>query len=484
MKNFTITIFIICLFIACKKSEQKEDSVKKEAVVIDDGEIIKAAEEAYLYGLPLVLMDITRRQQTNAEVAGSMGAPMNQFSHQSTFPDANLRNTVQPNADTYYSSAWLDLRKEPLVLSVPDTYGRYYQLSMFDAYGNIFASLGKRTSGTSATNFLITGPESNEAVPIGMEELKCPTNMVRIVGRIQMNSYMDGLKVYKLQRQFKLIPLSSWTTDYIAPKGKTDSSVPKGSPNEIVAKIPVGEFFNYVNQLMANNPPKATDAEITKILATIGVKPGAKFNLSSFSPSVQSTLRTLPDKMLEETKKALVEPEHIANGWNPIDIKMGSYGTDYKHRAMISYAGLEVNLPQDAIHFTTMVDEDGNKLNGAEKYVIHFNKEEIPLTNAFWSLTVYDSKGFLVANSLNRFTIGSRDPLNKNADGSIDIYFQRSYPGKIRENNWLSAPSGDFKVMLRAYSPKEQMLNANWKIPTIKKIVPIVPVTDVVAQTE
>ncbi|OUL62016.1 DUF1254 domain-containing protein [Flavobacterium sp. AJR] len=485
MKNFTITLFIICLFIACKKEEKKEDKAKETVAVADDNTIMQAAEAAYLYGLPLVIMDITRRQLTNTEVPNNVVAPMNQFSHKSAFPDATLKNGLYPNADTYYSSAWLDLGKGPVVLSVPDTYGRYYQLSMEDAYTNVFSSVGKRTTGTTAANFLITGPKSNEPVPIGMEEIKSPTNIVRIISRIQMNSYVDGLKVYKLQRLYKLIPLSSWGADYIAPIGKIDSSVPKGTPTEIVSKIPIGEFFNYVNQLMANNPPKEADAETIKLLATIGIKPGTKFNLSSFNSSVQAALRGLPEKILGELDKDIKSPPKLENGWSPIDTKIGVFGTDYKRRAEVAYSGLEINLPQDLIYSFCINDEDGEKLNGANKYTIHFNKEQVPLANAFWSLTAYDSKGlFAAGNPMNRFTIGNRDKLIRNADGSIDIYFQRSYPGKIRESNWLPVSSGDFNIVLRVYSPNEQMLKGKWEIPAIKKIVPIVPATDVVATVE
>ncbi|AYN04178.1 DUF1254 domain-containing protein [Flavobacterium sp. 140616W15] len=483
MKNFMLMIFVICLFTGCKKDQKEATTEKKAAIVNDDSTIIKTAEMAYLYGLPLVLMDIARRQSTNAEEVGSMAAPMNQFVHKSTFPDATLKNGTRLNADTYYSSAWLDLSKEPIVLSVPDTYGRYYQLSMQDAYTNIFSSLNKRTTGTGAANFLITGPKSTEPVPIGMQEIKSPTNMVRIINQIQMNSYVDGLKVYKLQRQYKLIPLSGWATDYVAPKGKIDSSVPKGSPSEIVSKIPIGEFFNYVNQLMANNPPRDKDAETVKMFATIGIKPGSKFNLSGFNSSVQSVVRALPDKMLGALNKEITMPPKLENGWTPIDLKLGAFGTDYKHRAMISYKGLEINLPQDIINSSCMVDEGGDKLNGSNKYTIHFNQDEIPLANAFWSLTAYDAKGAFVANPMNRFTIGNRDSLIRNADGSIDIYFQRSYPGKIRENNWLPVSSGEFNIVLRVYSPKEQMLKGKWIIPSIKKTVPIAPVTESVPVT-
>ncbi|MCC9070379.1 DUF1254 domain-containing protein [Flavobacterium sp. F-65] len=473
MKNFILIIFIIYSFIGCKKEEKKATSEKKVAIVENDSTIVKTAEMAYLYGLPLVLMDIKRRQATNVEEAGAMGAPINQFVHKSTFPDATLKNGIQLNADTYSSSAWLDLGKGPVVLSVPDTYGRYYQLSMQDAYTNVFSSLSKRRTGTGAANFLITGPKSSEPVPIGMQEIKSPTNIVRIINRIQMNSYVDGLKVYKLQRQYKLIPLSSWATDYIAPKGKIDSSVPKDSPNDVVSKIPIGEFFNYVNQLMANNPPSDKDAETIKMFATIGIKPGTKFNLGALNSSVQSTVRTLPDKILKTLNKEIAMSPKLENGWTPIDLKLGAFGTDYEHRARVSYEGLEVSLPQDIISSSCMADESGDKLNGTNKYIIHFNQDEVPLANAFWSLTAYDSKGALVANPLNRFTIGNRDSLIRNADGSIDIYFQRSYPGKIRESNWLPVSSGDFNLVLRVYSPKEQMLKGKWTIPSIKKIVPI-----------
>src|ERR1700744_5158136 len=183
------------------------------------------AKQAYVYGFPLVMMYETERSAVNHEKAiwGNVFAPINQFGHFRTFPDATFKGVVKPNCDTYYSSAWLDLAGEPLVLTVPDTKGRYYLLPMMDAYTNVFASPGKRTTGTKAQEFLITGPQYTGPVPGTMTQIKSPTNMVWILGRTQVNSPGDGKDiVYKIQDGYTLTPLSKWGKAYKPANGTVD----------------------------------------------------------------------------------------------------------------------------------------------------------------------------------------------------------------------------------------------------------------------
>ncbi len=228
----------------CNSGASRTESNNAQAQLSGDADVAGIAKDAFIYGLPLILMDITRRQSVSANSAAAFRAPANQFVHLSKFPDATFRDVVRSNADTYYSASWLDLQNEPVVLTVPDTKGRYYMMPMLDAYTNVFASPGKRTTGTAAGNFLVSGPDWSGVVPDGMQQIKAPTNTVWLIGRTQVNSEKDGeVTVIPLQKQYKLTPLSSWGKTYIAPALINDPDVPKGSPNEVVENMPAEEFL-------------------------------------------------------------------------------------------------------------------------------------------------------------------------------------------------------------------------------------------------
>jgi len=180
---------------------------------------LEAGVEAVAYGFPLVIMDATRKKISNVATAGPSAAPVNQFANMPAFPDASFRDVVRANVDTLYSSAWLDLAKEPIVLSVPDTKGRYYLMPMLDAWTNVFASPGKRTTGTRAGHFAITGPGWSGTLPTGVQQLKSPTNLVWIIGRTQTNGPKDYAAVHAIQKGYKLVPLSSLGKPYTPSEG-------------------------------------------------------------------------------------------------------------------------------------------------------------------------------------------------------------------------------------------------------------------------
>lgn len=469
MKQTISLLFFLLLFASCGQDKSKQQTTSSNAA--SDTALVETAKEAYLFGLPLVLMDITRRQMIDPAIDPGAVAE-NTFYHKSEFPDASFRNVVRPNADTYYSTASINLAKEPLVLSVPNTNDRYYMLPMLDAYTNIFASPGKRTTGTEAGNFLLTGPQWSGTIPEGMKEIKAPTNMVWLIGRTQVNSKEDGAKVVvPIQKQYKLTPLSAWGKPYTPPAAKSDPSVPKGSPNEVVKNMSIDAYFNYLNQLLKDNPPPAADKAAMDKFAAIGIKPGETFDFSSLPPNVQAALKNLPNEIFAGLGKAMIKPGELVNGWSPVKPDLANFGTDYVARAATAYFGLGANLAQDAVYPSCSADADGNKLNGANNYVIHFDKGQTPPANAFWSLTMYDPEGYMVANPINRNAIGDRSNLKPNPDGSIDIYIQHTSPGKGKESNWLPAPAGDFNILLRVYWPKEEMINGTWKMPPVKKVV-------------
>jgi DNA sulfur modification protein DndE len=295
--------------------------------------------------------------------------------------------------------------------------------------------------------------------------------MIWIIGRTQVNSKADGEKVViPLQKKYKLTPLSAWGKSYLPPAPKPDSTLAKEGPNEIVAAMPIDTFFNYVNRLMIGNPPSETDKPVLEKFAAIGVKPGGNFDLSSYNQATQEALKKIPGEIFGAARDHFSSSGVLVNGWNPMRATQGTYGTDYRIRAMVAIGGLGANLREDAMYPNTSVDGDGNQLNGANKYVIHFEKDKTPPANAFWSLTLYDPAGYMVANPINRNAIGDRSNLKKNSDGSTDIYIQKDSPGKDKETNWLPAPAGDFNILLRVYWPKEEMINGSWTPTPIKKV--------------
>jgi hypothetical protein len=468
----SVVVMVLVAFalslLAC--NEQKSASVSEAATAVR-----ATAQDAYVYGYPLVLADVTRAKQTNVPHVQGVGlAPINQFANNKSLPDATFTDVVSPNADTLYSTAWLDLGKEPIVLSVPDTHGRYYLMPMLDAWTNVFTSPGKRTTGTGKQNFVITGPQWTGTLPAGLKEIKSPTDIVLLAGRTQANGKADFAAVNALQAQYKLTPLSAWSKPYTPPADvPTDANVDmKTPPVEAVAATDAPAFFSRLAMLMKDNPPSPADGPMVAKLASIGVVPGQPFDINK---NGADTAKAISDGV-EGGKKKVIELGHnpggakVVNGWLIMVKEIGNYGTNYDARAGVAWVGFGANIPQDAIYPLTRVDGDGNPLNGASKYIIHFDKGQTPPVDAFWSLTMYNAKQNFVANPINRYAIGDRDKMKFNPDGSLDIYIQHDSPGKDKEFNWLPADAASFNVILRMYWPKEAALDGSWTPPPIKKI--------------
>ena len=430
----------------------------------DADTVVKIAEDAYTFGLPLVIMDITRRQATNTTTVDGLRpkAPMNHFNFAPLFPDASFKDIVRPNNDTYYSIAWLDLSNGPIVLSLPNTNDRYHVMQMMDAYTNVFAAPGTRTTGNGGGKYLISGPGWTGNVPAGMTEYKSTTNYVWILGRTQVNSQTDGLtNVVPIMQQYTLAPLSG----SFPPPAEIDPTVPADDPNSVIDNMPIDVFFNYLNNLLIINPPSTDDQAIMQRIAKIGVAPGEKFNLANFTSKEQEDLRKIPQTMLLQLSSQNNEMT-VINGWSSMD-GTGNYGTNYLFRAYVSRFGLGANLPEDAMYYNSRTDKDGVQYDGSKKYVLHFEAGKTPPVNAFWSVTLYDPSGYFVDNEINRYAIGDRSNLTENADGSIDIYIQHINPGGDKVSNWLPAPAGNFNMILRAYYPKNEILDGLWKVPGV-----------------
>ena len=429
------------------------------------------ATEAYIFGYPLVLMDITRQTFTNTSKSGENTAPVNQFGHKRAFPDPNMTAVVSPNADTLYSFAFLDLEREPLVLSVPEMDGRYYLMQMLDAWTNVFAGPGTRTTGTSHSDFAITGPLWKGQLPKEVKEIKSPTNMVWIIGRTQTNGKSDYAAVNAIQDQYKLTPLSYFGKPYTPPDDvPVDDQVDaKTPPVELVTRLDATTFFNRLNALMKNNPAAAADEGALKRFTVIGVGPGLPFSLRTLNPStasqVANSVSGAQARIVTEARKPHGDDR---NGWD-FTGDVGQYGTNYLWRAVVALVGLGANLPEDAIYPRATRDSDGQPLRGGRRYEVRFPKGQLPPVNAFWSITLYNDKQFFAPNPINRYAIGDRDKIEFNADGSLTIYIQHESPGRDRESNWLPAPPDGFNLVMRLYWPKKEIINGTWKPPRIER---------------
>jgi hypothetical protein len=428
--------------------------------------------DAYLYFYSLITMDVTRKQLTNQEpTPGGIGGPMNRFANVGAFPTADMRVVVRPNFDTLYSSGWLDLTKEPMVVSVPDTGGRYFLLPMLDMWTDVFASPGWRTTGTGAGNFLVTPPGWSGTVPADFIRIDAPTPYVWIIGRTKTDGPADYDAVHKVQDGYKITPLSQWGKAPMPVEVKIDPSVDMKTPPKIqVDTMPADKYFAYAAELLKLQPPHITDQPIIARLKRIGFEVGKSFDVDKLDPDVQEALASAPEDAQKLMAWKVPTLARVANGWSMNTDTMGVYGNYYLKRAIVTQLGLGANLPEDAIYPLNLADETGKPLDGANAYTIHFEKGATPPVNAFWSITLYDPKGFQVANPLNRFAVSSWMPLATNPDGSLDLYFQNESPGTGKEANWLPAPKGPFNLTMRLYAPKSEALTGKWNPPPVTKV--------------
>lgn len=458
-------LLMILLLAAC--AEKKASKPPTAGVGLDPEQARALAVEAYLYGYPLVTMELTRRVMTNVAEPKAGHAPMNAFCHSPGYPPADFREIVRPNADTLYSSAWLDLSAGPVVLSLPDAKGRYYLMQVLSAWTEVIAAPGSRTSGTQAQNWAITGPGWKGALPPDMREIRSPTNLVWILGRTYCSgTEADYAAVNAFQKGCRLVPLSAWGKPYTPPAGTVDPRVDMKTPvRDQVEALPAAGFFRLMLRLMRDNPARPEDAPMLEKMARIGLVPGQDVDLTRLPLAAAAGLAGAPRLGLARIAARSTSAANLVNGWS-LDLQMGTYGTDYERRAQVAFTALGANLPQDAVYALTQ-----GWYSGESRYVLRFPKDGLPPVNAFWSVTLYDGEGYFADNALHRFNLGTRDPLKPGEDGSVTIYVQRDSPGPDKEANWLPAPAGVFSLMLRMYWPKAappSILDSTWAPPELE----------------
>ncbi len=422
------------------------------------------AEEAFVFGMPLVYIALQIQTNTYVEEPTGARAPLNQFAHFRELPGSSDQVVVGLNVDTLYSLGSIDLADEPLVLSVPEMGDRYWLMQLVDAWNNVPHVPGTRTVGSGGGDFAIVGPDWSGELPPGVTELRMPTNLGVVGGRVAVTGPEEYAGVHALQDGCRLVPLSAWGTGWIPPaevalEGEVDIVTPV--PRQVLAMTPE-VFFARLNALLPRNPPYAEDAPVMDRIARLGIGAGADFPWSSFDPEVQDAI----SQGVAAAKDAIHEQEaHLGervNGWQ-MAFDMGRYGTKYTYRAAWTFFGVGGNLIEDACYPLAVVDGTGEPLDSVRRYRVHFAPGQLPPVDAFWSLTMYDAESYLVANSINRYALGDRSELTYGDDGSLTIHIQRDQPDDTPESNWLPAPAeGRFKLALRLYSPKPEVAQRGW----------------------
>ncbi|WP_324617732.1 DUF1254 domain-containing protein [Microvirga pudoricolor] len=441
---------------------------------IDEGlEDFWLATDAYIYGYPLVTMEMTRRVITNVAAPEGTRAPMGQLIKMRQYPDATFRDVTAPNADTLYTTAFFDVGQEPWILSLPDMKDRYFLMPMLDGWTTVFQVPGKRTTGTAAQTYAITGPDWSGTLPAGVKQYKSPTNIVWLLGRIYCTGTPeDYAEVHALQDQVKLVPLSAYGKPYMPPAGKVDPSIDmKTAVRDQVNRLDAVAYFTLLAELMKTNPPSAADAPALAKFAKIGLVSGQDFDASKLRADFAKRIPEIANDRIMIQFKINKDVRDI-DGW-AFTTKTGIYGTDYLMRALITAIGLGANRPQDAVYPTSQKDGDGQAYDGANKYVMRFAKGHLPPVEGFWSLTMYNGGYFFVSNPIDRYSISARQDLKANSDGSVDLYIQKDSPGPDKESNWLPAPAGKFILMFRMYWPDEStpsIIDGTWTVPPVRKV--------------
>jgi len=427
--------------------------------------------QGYIYGQPLLNMQRLFQSNTSVTVPDAIGdAPVNQWSHFTELATTKEGEIIAPNADTLYSYAWLQLKPNPIVVHVPVA-GRFNVVPIMTPYEENIGNIGEDASGMLAPgNYVIAGPGRYSGVEEveGLKVIHSPYNRVWLVARTVVNNKEDTPNAVAIQAEEKLVPLNRWKKEGLNYKPPTpEREVTKPIETKVPGTQPGEEPLTYWTALgaaLSQFKPPAADKPELELLKTVGIGPG-KFpaNNARLSAGTLAGLRAAvlagPGVVFGHFKELVLSGFNKHNGWGVVPI--GHYGTDYLLRAIVDQNGLAGLPPNIAIYPFATTERHGVPLDGTStRYVAHFPPGDFPVpVAAFWSVTMYSTSGFFVANPLERYTLGNRSPLHFNEDGSLDMYLQSEEPKtETGLENWLPAPAGPFQLIMRLYGTEESQI--------------------------
>lgn len=440
---------------------------------VSDQEIRDIATETYVYFYPLVFTDLARRQATNVENSDRPGfSPTNTLKHSACFPDATQKPGDRVNLDALSTQGWLDITREPVIVSIPKSTERYYFLSFFDHWSEIFLSLGTRTTGGRAGDYALVPPGWRGTLPKNVERVEAPTNQIRVVGYTQTKGSSDCATANAIQAGFKVTPLSVWNKTPPKPaKFRADPNIDMNTPVvDQVNALSAADFFKTGVDLLRQKMPNLTDSTMLMRMRKIGIEPGSRFDFNKLDVNVRMALAEIPANGVKQVQWQSNVQVPAGKGWIMPAATLGTYGNGYLKRAGAASGG-NANLPfDDVIYQTATKDVEGYLLKGDKRYTMRFKKDELPPANAYWSLTLYDETGNVISNSINRTNVNSETALKADTDGSVLISIQSYSPGAASESNWLPSPKGAFSLVLRVFGPRPELTEGLWTPPSVDPV--------------
>ncbi|MFM0475727.1 DUF1254 domain-containing protein [Paraburkholderia strydomiana] len=423
------------------------------------------AKDAFIYAYPMLFNYKTMYEQAIDPKAKAYVGGFGKFRNYSQPYGPENKEIVTPNNDTPYSWAWLDLRREPWVLSVPPMPdNRYFVFQWIDLFTYNFAYVGSRTTGNEGGHYLFVGPDWHGETPKGIDKVfRSETDFILTLGRTALNGPDDVKAMQAIQKQYRLTPLSSFEHTE-APPPVRKLSFPKWDETKATSI----DFISYLNFLLQfAQPPAPSEVELLQRFSKIGIAPGKPFDASTLPAEMRQAIQD----GVSDGKGALADAEkHTTSSYDIFGSRQEMKG-DYMKRAVAAAMGIYGNTKEEAVYVGTRINADHEQLLGSQPYVIHFDKKDLPPAKFFWSMTMYDLPGrHLVANPIRRYSIGDRTKgLKYGADGSLDVYVQHDSPGKDKESNWLPAPKGAYDVIARIYGPDQSVFDGTWKFPVPQK---------------
>ena len=427
----------------------------------DEARAITREAWAYAYA-PLQGYQTMYNQTQNKAFGGYVGG-FNQFRHYARSSTPADTDIVTPNNDTPYSWAWLDLRAEPMVLSLPAVPApRYYVNQWFDLYTHNFAYTGVRTTGREAGTYLFVGPRWKGDVPKGISKVfVAETEFVGTLTRTQLLGPDDVAALQAVQEAYKLTPLSQFAgTPALTPAPAVAWPVWDAAKGEGL------DFIGYLNALLPFMPVHASEQEMFARFARIGIGPGRAFDANTLPPEIRAAMEAGVADAAKALKDGAVQQKDSRAMFGTREALGDGYITMRNYGAML---GIYANTKEEAVYGSQQTDSEGKVLDGSRHWVLRFEPGQLPPVTEFWSITMYNlPQRFLVENALNRYSIGNRTAgLQQGADGSLEIYMQADNPGPDKESNWLPSPRGPFFFAARFYGPKQEALDGSWTLPPL-----------------
>jgi hypothetical protein len=446
------------------------------------------ATDAYVFGYPLVLADLTRAWMTAVAAPDPLGmrAPLNRFVHARGFPRANT-GAAGSHADTLRSSAWLDVGEAPVLLTVPETHGRFYALTLVDLWTNVFAAVGPRTTGTERGIYAIGGPRWVAGpLPADAHPIAAPTRLIRIAGLTEVDGAAGFAAAHALQDGYRLVPLGgrdaghqpppvaagrAWPlTAGRAPPAGAERLSGATPPLRRLERMDARTFFSTLNRLMHDNPPRLEDRPMVERMRKLGLLLENEDDWRQLDRDVRAAVEHGVETGFERIIAAAGAPPGDPVGSWRLRFRRGDFGTDYLGRAGAACAGLDAGQTADEVPALVRVDREGRALSGHHRYLLRFAPGAAPPVQGFWTLTTYHGDQALVDNPVDRYSIGDWNGLTLDPDGALPIHVQHARPAARLRSNWLPAPPGPFNLLLRLIWPEQVVLDRRWTPPEVVRV--------------